>query len=494
MGRLAAALYLFVGSCMGFAQTYSVFRLGLDPQGRVAVVRSINNNHELLVQGSTLNGWYWTSATGWVALPHIGQYRDQTVFELTDNGFAYYVDFNDAGQYQPFRWHRTLGWVTYDRILDGTYSDTYGGNNDGWFVGGNLKSGSISKAYLMSPWGTALDLGHLPGDENARANDINDDGVIVGDSYGPTHIPYGFYRQPDGTMLQVPWPLGTDQASCYYLNSSGLGVGTCFFTANLRATGFYWKPGLTPTVIPGFRPVSWQPFGLNNLGHVVGYELSGTNPEKGGLFWRPGMDKAIYVGEHLDATGNGWYVRSVQGINDKGQLGGNGKFNGGAFEAIVLTPKSVPVRVAGAELQGGGPVAGNLRDLDAADGKALRLSPSMAPNAGPARVSLVVASKTARQALYLWLKTRMRSTLGVKLQVRAALWDFQSGHWDKEAPAEWGLGDAWASNELIAKRDVRRYTGPDGTVRARLDVFGPPSSVPWTVDLDLAQWEVVWEE
>jgi probable HAF family extracellular repeat protein len=193
-------------------------------------------------------------------------------------------------------------------------------NSSGQIVGTN----SFPDGHAML-WqnGTTTDLGR------GYAAAINASGQIVGGSRGEAFQPFGrMLGFPDSHALL--WQNGTmtDLGPGYAaaINASGQIVGS----SNSHAV--LWQNGMMTDLGVGY------PSAINNSGQVVG----GTNPAdfRNGhaLLWDNG--KMIDLNSFLPLN-SGWTLTNATGINDAGQIVGNG-YNG-AFHAFLLTPRQAPI-------------------------------------------------------------------------------------------------------------------------------------------------------
>ena len=78
---------------------------------------------------------------------------------------------------------------------------------------------------------------------------------------------------------------------------------------------------------------------INSAGQIVGAAATGNGIDHGFLF----TDGTMYeLTDFLDSASAGWTVNDGRAINDNGLIAAEGKFNGGDFHAILLTPVPEP--------------------------------------------------------------------------------------------------------------------------------------------------------
>ena len=181
--------------------------------------------------------------------------------------------------------HRTLG--------AGLNSAGYGINSSGQVVGFEDVSNGTPHAFVSSG-GTVTDLGTLGG-ATSVANGINDSGIIVGQadiSGGSTHafIHTGTGSLSAGDDLGVL--TGFDDSYGYSINSLGAAVGDLYASGSMTYNAFLYQGGM-----------------LFNLNTLV-------------------------------SNGTGWTLENAFGINDAGQIVGDGLING-ETHAFLLTPTLV---------------------------------------------------------------------------------------------------------------------------------------------------------
>jgi len=80
---------------------------------------------------------------------------------------------------------------------------------------------------------------------------------------------------------------------------------------------------------------------INNRGQVVGYSsTSYSDPTEHAFIWDNGV--MLDLNTLLDASGTGWTLEYAEGINDRGQIVGNGISLSGLRHGFILTPVPEP--------------------------------------------------------------------------------------------------------------------------------------------------------
>jgi probable HAF family extracellular repeat protein len=212
--------------------------------------------------------------------------------------------------------------------------------NDGWVSGINNSGscvgyGSGPNACLWKPTTPNAAVGSrtlLPG-MTWSAGDINDYGQVAGMTSSTTAVLW----QPDtpGGMTGTTYPIGDlpgNRSMSYPVGMNNLGqiVGTSSSSLSDESEAFVWIPG-APNGFSGGMIGLGIPSGcsasqgqdVNNLGQVVGF---GWYNEKAFL-WTP-QDGLIDLNAYIQTTGPGrWHLVDAWGINDHGQIVGNGDFD-----------------------------------------------------------------------------------------------------------------------------------------------------------------------
>ena len=192
-------------------------------------------------------------------------------------------------------------------------------NDAGQIVGYSVDTNLRRHAVVWNRTRLALDLNEELGGTNCAATGINNAGDIVGDTDGVVFV------RRNGVVKTLDAGFALD------INDTGLIAG--------------YAPGLVPVLwrndvreyLPGLDgPIAYGHTitSLNNAGDLVGYTFPKTGPlYSTAVLWRNG--KAIDLGRYPGGT-----VSAAYGINDKGQIVGEGNITpGGPMHALRWTVK-----------------------------------------------------------------------------------------------------------------------------------------------------------
>jgi probable HAF family extracellular repeat protein len=325
-------------------QAYTITDLGTLPGQANSILysgESLNNRGQVVVTANNLGNFYW-------------------------DGDAAYL-WSEPGTIQVLP-----GVPGADR------NDAYGINNHGQIVGES--GGSNLQAWYPVVWdhGTLYNLGIPPGDWGTSASAINDSGVIVG-----TTTTFGFAliravawydRQltilpslPAAAFTQataindqgqivgmsgldafvhyhaVIWDrgsitdlgtLGGDGSQAWGINNKSQVVGQAQTTSG-EWHAAVWENG-TVTDLGSFGSDPWAiAVGVNSHGQIVGVSTLPDGINTRGLLWEEGL---VIDVQTLIPADSGWIIQQAIGINERGQIAGQGLHNG-QLHSFLLTPK-----------------------------------------------------------------------------------------------------------------------------------------------------------
>jgi len=225
-------------------------------------------------------------------------------------------------------------------------------------------------------------LSELPGSTWSYANAVNDQGDIVGESGGVA------VRWHNGEVSALPTPQGSTGFEAYAINQSGTIAGT-IVKADEHLRAVTWKDGLIqvlplPTgfneadpdsatnsrafginghdAVVGYVSEYWtdtaavwkngqvqvlSPLlgsgqsianGINDADEIVGYSFGGSDDHLRATLWDQGQ---AYDLTDLTLNAQGWEFGIALGINQIGQIIGEGRING-QWRGFLLTPSAVP--------------------------------------------------------------------------------------------------------------------------------------------------------
>ncbi|MCL2639626.1 MAG: DUF3466 family protein [Phycisphaerales bacterium] len=289
-------------------------------EGWLPTVMGINDSglvtgYAVIPGGYTEHAFLYSQKNGMTDLGSLGDWSWGTGINAAGQvtGISFWSDLNLT--YRAFLY--TDGVMQDLGTLGGTRSAGWAVNASGQVAGESYLAGDVfSHAFLYSN-DTMIDLGTLGG-AGSRAFAINDAGQVTGNASSADDTNHAFLYT-NGEMIGLG-------------EMTGLGEGI-----ELSNLGFDYSNGLA----------------INNLGQVVGYAYV-TSP-----FWIDGQlsdEHPLFLYEHaflytdgqmidlnsLIDPDSGWILAKATGINDLGQIVGNGWFNG-QYHAFLLTPiSSVP--------------------------------------------------------------------------------------------------------------------------------------------------------
>jgi probable HAF family extracellular repeat protein len=219
-------------------------------------------------------------------------------------------------------------------------------------VTGRTPGGGASRAFRTTPTGRTddpgTDLGTLGGTHNASdGHDINASGQVAGNSFNATSpgASRAFRSSPNGVTPVVLTDLGTlggGGSTAEAINDAGQVAGFSNLTPGAPAHAFRSSPnGVTPVVLTDLGTLGGPGSlanDINALGVVVGRSNTAAGPSVLHAFI---YDTQMRDLNDLIPPGSGWELLNARGINDFGQIVGEGIFNG-QYRAYVLTPVPEP--------------------------------------------------------------------------------------------------------------------------------------------------------
>jgi len=272
----------------------------------------------------------------------------------------------------PFVWTSGTGMVDLTTVTGQNTLRTAEGVNDSGTIVGQVIVGGHQHAYSYTTAGVFTDLGMVPGGTTAAASSINASGQITGNA--TVGVATHTFLYSGGTMTDIG-PVGgldnqgiainssgtiagytedgpeqaftysgtaTDygQGELFGINNAGTSVGDNGLSSNapiiISSTGVI-------TTLGTFGGTSASAYGINSAGDVVGFSYTTGNASE---------DAFVYIGgvmydlnSVLDGSGAGWSLTDAVGINDSGQIVGDGMI-GGQFHIFLLNPVPEPGSIA----------------------------------------------------------------------------------------------------------------------------------------------------
>jgi hypothetical protein len=311
--------------------TYRLTPVDSGQAGTYVVTRSVNERGE--IAGQMLGGAagsrpvLWTPAGGTVVL------RDFTGNPAA-TGFG--VGINDLGQVAGTVNGRAAFWTTATGRAAAAAAEPSQGNdinNAGVVVGVEiLNGGADTRAFRRLADGT-LQYVSDPNLTQTVGLALNSAGYVSGLSRTNP-----FVWAPDGTVTPLQGINSNVFGMAHRINDSNWVVGAEILP-NQNTVALLWRRGEEPTEIVGLPGATGGsvPEGLNNAGMVVGSSNLGT-PRA--FVWTEEWG-ALDLNRMLDETGDGWVLTNAFDVNNRGQIVGQGLYQG-QLRGFLLTPVPEP--------------------------------------------------------------------------------------------------------------------------------------------------------
>jgi probable HAF family extracellular repeat protein len=312
-------------SHIALAQTYTVLDLGVLPRGSYSIATGINasgqvtgssdigtrDSHAFLFSNGTMQdlGTLGGKASRGIAINAAGQVL----------GWSY---INDTITVHPFLFSggsmQDLGIAATARAM-----------NDFGQVTGHL--GSPEHAFLFSN-GTMYDLGTPPGFTSTTGYGINNSGQVTGEAYFAAY--YHAFLYSNGTMQDLGTLPGGYSSGGRAINNSGQVTGTSavyggYYHAFIYSNGTMQDLG----TLPGGQYSAAS--AINNYGQVTGYAVNSTGSSDARAFlYSNGTMQDL---NDLISPTSGWTLSVGTGINDAGQITGDGILDGRQHAFLLTT-------------------------------------------------------------------------------------------------------------------------------------------------------------
>jgi len=218
--------------------------------------------------------------------------------------------------------------VTLLPTLGGDVGIGYALNDEGDVVGWSSTSAGFDDAFLYHN-GTISDLGTLGGSGITVAYGINNAGQIVGSSWNPAGS-YKAFLWENGKMIELKNPKGVNQATnsqARAINQKGEITGRVY--TGFVDHAFICRHGKMIDIDPQHNQFLSVGLAINNKGTIVGYTQSYP------FVWN---GKKLLDLNKLIPGNSGWSLWHATGINDRGQISGDGTLNNES-RGFILTPE-----------------------------------------------------------------------------------------------------------------------------------------------------------
>jgi probable HAF family extracellular repeat protein len=316
-------------AALGAAQTYTVTDLGAFPGGTISEGYGVSPSGQVVGYSRTSNydahGFIWSERAGLRQLSSIPPQRNFGVAQAINlyGVVAGYSDYNLLDAEHAVIW--VHGVLTDLGTLPGGSISEATGINDAEEVTGFSDSGtSEPHAFRWSSPKGMQDLGTLPGGYYSQGLAINAQGDIAGYSNAGDAEWHASLWTASAGMQSLPNLPGGFSASGNGINDLGQVVG---------GSGNYAALWDSPTSVESLGALpggGWSTaFAINNAGQVVGW--SGFTA----FVWS--RETGIRDLNNLIPANSGWSLSTANGINEAGQITGQGTING-QQHAFLLTP------------------------------------------------------------------------------------------------------------------------------------------------------------
>jgi probable HAF family extracellular repeat protein len=344
-------LLFFVAPQQSAAQTaYTVTDVGPvnDLNDTVAGAAGINNHGLVVGQASlpagTDRAFLWMRGSIFDLRTLGGPESDSHA--INENGEVAGAADTAGGTVHAFLWQ--AGAMTDLLTLSGGDSSEANGINARGEVVGFSATGTPDPTFTTGPneshaflsnGGPMQDL-HILGGPNSIAIAVNSRGLIVGWSQVDFRIGnFGFPDLHAATWINgVPAPLGDFGGSvslAIAVNDEGGAVGQASLAGDPTFHAVMWQNGTLTDLLTVPGDAASMANDINNKGEVVGISFTSTFTPRA-FVWQGGVMTDLNT---LIPSGSGWCLLSATGVNDMGQIVGNGFLNG-SLHAFLLTPSS----------------------------------------------------------------------------------------------------------------------------------------------------------
>jgi probable HAF family extracellular repeat protein len=338
VGQESAAL-----STGGGGSQYSVTDLGAFA-GHKSYAMGINNSGSVVgysnVNDSNTHAFLWDGSLH--DLEAMCRGCSSAAFGINANGLVAGGPDPGGGDTDAWLWSKAEGFIDLGAWHGIHWGYANGVNNHGVAVGNALQCNNCyDHAFLWD--GRLHNLGDLDNNQGESvASSINDDKVVVGQAFTP-HAARAFRWTSETGMVDLGTLTGAESAfsDASGINASGVIAGYSD-TEDGAGAAVYWSPDPTQP-LPVIHRIGKLPGGglvwsdaINSQGDVVGQSGAFGGVERAFLYCRGGVIRDINT---LIPRDSHWQLYEATGINDTGQIVGQGSDDSGKYtHAFLLTP------------------------------------------------------------------------------------------------------------------------------------------------------------
>ena len=277
-----------------------------------------------------------------VSLPSNATYSMASAINNANDVAGYYAD--DRGVLHGFY---TSGGhaTTLNTLPRGSFTMASGINSSNQVVGtGDAATGAI-RAFIASAGGSPTAINPLGGNlfSSNRGNGINDNGTVVGTSEtSPGGLQHAFFTGGAGAVSDL---FTRNAAGNFGFNAYGMAIANSGDIVGYgdvgRSEHAFFASGKGGTLVdlgalPGAS--SSRALGVNNLSEVVGALDYGSGPSGSRAFLWDLSGGMVDLNTLIPTSSQAnWALGKATGINDSGQISGEGYYNG-VLHGFVLTP------------------------------------------------------------------------------------------------------------------------------------------------------------